>query len=68
MLAVRMYGTSISMISCHDALLSWVQGGRKDSVYFILEEKMKLELSSRNFEKSPQFVWERTLTVTKHHM
>lgn len=31
-----------------------------------LEEKMKLELSSRNFEKSTQFVWERMLTVTEH--
>lgn len=30
---------------------------------FILEEKIKLELFSRNFEKSTQFAWERVLTV-----
>lgn len=35
MLAVRRCGPSLSMISCHDALLSWVQGGREESVYFI---------------------------------
>lgn len=40
-----------------------VQQGREGSMCFILEEKIKLELFSRNFEKSTQFAWERVLTV-----
>lgn len=35
------------------------------SVCLIFEEKSKLELFSRNSEKSTQFAWERALTVWK---